>query len=32
MLNYLMLNQDVSEINCCLTEYYRIKDLDEAIS
>ena len=27
-----MLNQGVSEINCCLTEYYLIEELDEAIS
>ena len=29
---YLMLNQGVSKINCCLTEYYWIKELDETIS
>ena len=27
-----MLNQGFSQINCCLTEYYWIKELDEAIS
>ena len=28
---HLMLNQGVSAINCCLTEYYWIKGLGEAI-
>ena len=27
-----MLNQVAFEINCCLIEYYRIKELEEAIS